>query len=135
MRGAHLPAYQRFGYRILAACDVLEDNARRAAEAFGIARYTTRLEHLLDDPAIKVIDLAVHASQRRPIVEKIAAAGKHILSQKPFALTYADAAHMVDVCERAGVTLMVNQQARWAPAHRALQLVLESGILGHLYSV
>jgi predicted dehydrogenase len=42
---------------------------------------------------------------------------------------------MVEVCERAGVTLMVNQQARWAPAHRALKLALDSGALGHLYSV
>lgn len=135
MRGAHLPAYQRFGYRIVAACDAVEANARAAAESFGIPRSTTRLEDLLDDPQIKVIDLAVHATQRRPLVERIAASGKHILSQKPFAMTYADAAHMVEVCERAGVTLMINQQARWAPAHRALKLVLESGLLGHIYSM
>lgn len=149
MRGAHLPAYRTFGYRVLATCDVVEENARRAAEQFGdpsggrgdpsggrvIPRYTTRLEDLLDDPQIKVIDLAVHASQRRPLIEKIAAAGKHVLSQKPFALSYEDARHMVEVCERVGVTLMVNQQARWAPAHRAIKLVLESGVLGHVYSV
>jgi predicted dehydrogenase len=135
MRGAHLPAYRTFGYRVVAACDVVEENARKAAEQFGIPRFTTRVEDLLDDPEIKVIDLAVHASQRRPLVEQIAAAGKHVLSQKPFALDYADARHMVEVCERAGVTLMVNQQARWAPAHRAIKLVLESGLLGHVYSV
>jgi predicted dehydrogenase len=135
MRGAHLPAYRTFGYRVLAACDVVEENARRAAEQFGIPRSTTRLDDLLDDPQIQVIDLAVHAAQRPPLVEKIAAAGKHILSQKPFAMRFADAQHMVETCERAGVTLMVNQQARWAPAHRALKRVLESGALGHLYSV
>ncbi|MBI3973043.1 MAG: Gfo/Idh/MocA family oxidoreductase, partial [Chloroflexi bacterium] len=65
-RNAHLRAYRDFGYRVVAACDV--------------------------------VDLAVHASQRRPLVERIAAAGKHILSQKPFALTLDDAVHMVDVC-------------------------------------
>ncbi|MGH2351754.1 MAG: Gfo/Idh/MocA family protein [Chloroflexota bacterium] len=135
MRGAHIPAYRTFGYKVVAACDMIEENARLAAERFAIPRHTTRLEDLLDDPQIKVIDLAVQASQRRPLVEQIAAAGKHILSQKPFALNYADARHMVEVCERASVTLMVNQQARWAPAHRALKLVLESGVLGHLYSV
>jgi predicted dehydrogenase len=135
MRGAHLPAYRSFGYRVLAACDVVEERARLVAEQFGIPRYTTRLEDLLDDPQIKVIDLAVHASQRVPLVEQIAAAGKHLLSQKPFALTYEDARHMVELCERAGVTLMINQQARWAPAHRALKLIVESGVLGHLYSV
>lgn len=135
MRGAHLPAYRAFGYRIVAACDVVEAQAHRVAEEFGIPRATSRLEDLLDDPQIKVIDLAVHASQRVPLVERIAAAGKHILSQKPFALTYPDAAHMVEVCRRGGVTLMVNQQARWAPAHRALKRVIDSGVLGHVYSV
>jgi predicted dehydrogenase len=135
MRAAHLPAYRQCGYRVLAACDVVEEHARDVAQRFDLPRYTTRLEDLLDDPRIKIIDLAVHASQRRPLVEQIAAAGKHILSQKPFALTLQDAQAMVEVCQRAGITLMVNQQARWAPAHRALKLALESGVLGHLYSV
>jgi predicted dehydrogenase len=135
MRGAHLPAYRSFGYRIVLACDVVEASAREAASRFGIPRWTTRLEDVLDDPQVKVVDLAVHASQRKPLLERIARAGKHILSQKPFALDYAEAAQMVDLCEAAGVTLMVNQQARWAPAHRALRAVLESGALGHIYSV
>jgi predicted dehydrogenase len=135
VRWAHLPAYRSFGYRVRAVCDVVAENAEAVAAQFGVQRHTTRVEDLLDDPEIQVIDLAVHASQRRPLVEKIAAAGKHILSQKPFALSMDDARHMVEVCERAGVTLMVNQQARWAPAHRALKLVLESGALGHVYSV
>ena len=142
MRGAHLPAYRGFGYRVVATCNVVEENARLAAAQFGnpstgrlMPRATSRVDDLLDDPEIKVIDLAVHASQRVPLVERIAAAGKHILSQKPFALAYADAAHMVEVCRRAGVTLMVNQQARWAPAHRALKRVIDSGVLGHVYSV
>ena len=54
-----------------------------------------------------MINLAVHASQRRPVVERIAAAGKPILSQKPFALHYADALSMVETCERAGVSSMI----------------------------
>jgi predicted dehydrogenase len=134
-RNAHLRAYRDFGYRVVGACDLVEANARAAAEEYGIPFWTTRLEDLLARSDVDVIDLAVHASQRRPLVEQIAGAGKPILSQKPFALTMEDAVHMVETCRRAGVALMINQQARWAPAHRALKLVLESGVLGHLYSV
>lgn len=134
-RHAHLPAYRDFGYRVVAACDVVEENARKAAEDFGIPFWTTRLEEILERPEVDLIDLAVHASQRLPLVEKIAAAGKSILSQKPFALNLHDAERMVEVCREAGVTLMINQQARWAPAHRALKVILERGVLGHLYSV
>lgn len=134
-RHAHLPAYRDFGYRVVAAGDLIEENARRAAQEFGIPFWTTRIEEILERPDVDLIDLAVHASQRRPLVEKIAAAGKSILSQKPFALDFRDAEYMVEVCREAGVTLMINQQARWAPAHRALKVILDRGILGHLYSV
>ncbi len=135
MRGAHLRAYRNFGYTVSACCDVIEENARQAAAEYGIPFLTTDLDALLARDDVDVIDLAVHASQRRPVVERIAAAGKPILSQKPFALNYADALSMVETCERAGVSLMINQQARWAPAHRALKLLLERGVLGHVYAV
>lgn len=138
-RGAHLPAYRQFGYRVVAACDLIEENVRRAQDEFGIPRVTTSMEDILKDPEVEVIDLAVHGSQRLPIVERICAVRpKHlraILSQKPFAMNWEDAVRMVTLCREAGITLMVNQQARWAPAHRALKVVLESGILGHLYNV
>jgi predicted dehydrogenase len=134
-RSAHLPAYRDFGYRVLACCDIVPQHAELAARQFGIPKWTARLEELLEDPQITVIDLAVHAAQRPPLVEQIARAGKHILSQKPFALTFAEARRMVELCEQAGVTLMINQQARWAPAHRALKVLLERGVLGHVYSV
>lgn len=133
--GAHLPAYRTCGYRVVACCDIRPDAAASTAQKFGIPRWTTDLDEFLSDPDVQIVDLAVHATQRRPLVERIAAAGKHILSQKPFAMNLADAQRMVEVCEAAGVTLMVNQQARWAPQHRAVKVLLDRGIIGHLYSV
>jgi predicted dehydrogenase len=134
-RGAHLPAYRQFGYPVVACCDVREEAARAARAEFDIPFATTRLEELLARPEVAIVDLAVHAEQRRPLVEQIAAAGKPIFSQKPFAMRWEDACHMVAVCEREGVPLMVNQQARWAPAHRAIKTLIDRGALGHVYSV
>ena len=93
------------------------------------------MEALLAHPEVQIVDLAVHATQRRSLIERIADAGKPVLSQKPFAMNWDDARHMVAVCERAGVPLMVNQQARWAPAHRAVKVLIDRGVLGHVYSV
>lgn len=132
---AHLPAYRSFGYRVVAACDVVEEKARHVAAEFHIPFWTTHVEEVLERPDVDVVDLAVHATQRLPIVQKIAAAGKPILSQKPFAMNFEDARRMVEICREAGVTLMINQQARWAPSHRALKVLLERGVLGHVYSV
>lgn len=61
---------------MVACCDVIEENARRAAADFGIPYWTTDVDALLARAGVDVIDLAVHASQRRPIIERIAAAGK-----------------------------------------------------------
>jgi predicted dehydrogenase len=133
--GAHLPAYRQFGYNVVACCDVDEGAVRRARDAFDIPFGTTRVDELLARPEVQIVDLAVHAKQRRPLIERIAAAGKPVLSQKPFAMNWDDAEHMVGVCERAGVPLMVNQQARWAPGHGAVKVLLQRGILGHIYSV
>ncbi len=135
VRQAHLPAYRQFGYRVAGVSDIIEEAACSTAQQFNVPFWTTDVNELLARPDVDVIDLAVHAAQRRPLVEKIAAAGKHILSQKPFALSLEDARHMVAVCREADVTLMVNQQARWAPAHRALKLLVDRGVLGHLWSV
>jgi len=135
VRQAHLPAYRSFGDRVVAVCDIVEESARTTAEQFKIPFWATDVDEVLARTDVDIIDLAVHASQRPQLVEKIAAAGKHILSQKPFALSLADAQHMVVLCHEAGVTLMVNQQARWAPAHRALKRLIERGVLGQLSSV
>ena len=134
-RGVHLPAYRKYGFRVTAVCDVVEELAWEAAREFGVGFWTTRLQEVLERGDVDVIDLAVTPEVRLSLVEQIAPSGKAILSQKPLAPTLAEAERIVEVCAEAGVTLMVNQQARWAPAHKAIKVLLDRGVLGHLYSV
>ena len=134
-QSSHLPAYAKFGYRVVATCDLVEGNARRAAETYNISFWTTNLDEILDRADVDIIDLAVRPSDRLELVERIAASGKHILSQKPLAPTFAEAQRIVEVCEDGGITLMVNQQARWAPYHKAMMVLIERDVLGHLFSV
>jgi predicted dehydrogenase len=135
VRTAHLPAYARYGYRILAACDIQPDRAQAVAREFGIPAWTDDLDVVLGNPDIHVLDVAVQPHQRIDLIKRIAEAGKHVLSQKPLAMTLEEAREIVDVCANAGVVLMVNQQARWASPHRALKMLLDRGLLGELYSV
>ncbi|NUP99063.1 MAG: Gfo/Idh/MocA family oxidoreductase [Armatimonadetes bacterium] len=138
-RNAHLRAYREFGYQVVAACDLLEDNLKLAREQYGLPATTCEASELLARDDYEILDLAVHANQRLAVVEQIVANRpanlKAILSQKPLAMTLADAERIVALCEKAGIVFMVNQQARWAPAHRAAKQVLESGALGHVYAV
>ena len=132
---SQMPAYKRAGYRVVACCDMTVEKARDIAANFDNPLVTANVEELLAHPDVQVVDLAVHAHQRLPLVEQIAAAGKHIFSQKPLAPSLREAERIVEICRDAGVTLMVNQQARWAPPHRVLKLLVERGVLGHVYSV
>ena len=132
---SQMPAYKRAGFRVVACCDLTEEKARSVAANFDDPLVTTKAEELLAHPEVQIVDLAVHAYQRLPLVEKIAAAGKHIFSQKPLAPSLGEAERIVEICRDAGVTLMVNHQARWAPPHRALRLLVEQGVLGHVYAI
>ena len=134
-RNTHLPAYRKFGYRVVAACDVIEEKARTVAGEYNIPFWTTNIEAVIDRHDVDIVDLAVRPEDRLAAVEQLAPAGKHILSQKPLAPTLAEAERIVEVCEEAGVTLMINQQARWAPYHTAMKVLIDRGCFGHLYSV
>ncbi len=135
VNSSHLPAYRNFGYEVVACMDVDPQAVESTRDRWGIPRGGTNLAVLLDDPEVEVVDLAVHANVRPDVLPEIAAAGKPILSQKPFAMDWAAAKRMTNSAEQAGVPLMINQQARWAPAHRAIKVLIDRGVCGPLYSV
>lgn len=133
MNHAHLPAYQKFGFRVVACCDIREEAAKQTAQRFNIPKWFTDYRRLLDLPEVDIVDIAIHQQGRVEIVQAAAQAGKHILIQKPFAHDMENALTMVEACEKAGVKLMVNQQARYAPGHRFVKLLVEEGWLGEVY--
>ena len=132
---AHLPAYRNFGYEVVACTDVDPIALESTRARWGIALADTDLAVVLDNPEVEVIDLAVHAEVRPTIWAAVVAAGKPILSQKPFAMNWEAATSMMRAAEKAGVPLMINQQARWAPAHAAIKIALEDGACGDVFSV
>ncbi|TLS47845.1 Gfo/Idh/MocA family oxidoreductase [Streptomyces montanus] len=74
-------------------------------------------------------------ARHRPLVERAAAAGAHVLCEKPLATTEADAQAMIEACARAGVGLMTAYPVRFSPAFAALDRSLADGSLGALVSV
>jgi predicted dehydrogenase len=133
--GAHLPAYQKAGYRVVACCDVQEEAARATAERWGIPFWTTDVRKLLERGDVKIIDLAIHPQYRLDVLKEIARAPRPVLTQKPLHMDVASARALVEFAEQAGIMLAVNQQARWAPNHRALRVLLDRGVIGQLYSI
>jgi predicted dehydrogenase len=84
------------------------------------------------DPAIQMAIVATPANARADVIEPLAMAGKHILLEKPVGRTMQEAVTVVDICERAGVTLGVVFQHRMRAPSRAAARLVATGTLGRL---
>ncbi len=88
------------------------------------------VEALAGDPDLAAVILITPPNQRRALVERFAAAGKHILMEKPVERTSEAAEELVALCENAGVALGIVFQHRFRAASRALYDRVHSGALG-----
>jgi predicted dehydrogenase len=129
----HLRAYRSAGYQVAALCDpVLERARKRKTEFYPDARVYRDYHDLLRRDDIEVVDLAAHPSQRAAMIEDSLLAGKHVLSQKPFVLDLDFGQRMVDLADRQGVKLAVNQNGRWAPHFSYIRQAIRAGLLGRV---
>ena len=134
--GAHLEAYQRYGLNVLSI------GSRDLARATGLrdaffpqADATDDFERLLRDPRIVVLDITTHPEFRVDLMRRALAAGKHVLSQKPFVEDLAAGRELVEEAERRGVKLAVNQNGRWAPHLAWLREAVAAGLIGEVTGV
>jgi predicted dehydrogenase len=132
MRDVHIVAYQKAGFNVVAIASRTPENARAAAAARNIPTVYDTWQQLLDDPRIEILDVAFPPDQQLGIIRE---AVKHphikgILAQKPLAMNYAEAKEIVDLCDKAGKVLAVNQNMRYDQSMRALKSILNQGLLG-----
>jgi predicted dehydrogenase len=127
---AHLPAYKKAGFKVVGITDKNRAQAERTAKQHGIMNVYSTLAELLRDPAVEIVDVAVYPTEQVAVVEQVAAAGKHLLCQKPLADEYAKAVRAVELAERAKVKMAVNQQMRWDAGIRCARLLIDDNWLG-----
>lgn len=133
MRDVHLVAYAKLGLSVQAIAGHPVEQAREVAAARGIGCVHESYQALIADPSIEVLDIAVPPHlQPEIVIEAVRHAPRlrGILAQKPLAMNYGDAKAVVEACERAGVTLAVNQNMRYDQSIRALKTLLTRGDLG-----
>lgn len=132
----HLTAYKNAGYNVVALCDVDATRAEaRRQEFFPEATVYTDAQAVLRRDDIEVVDIATHPADRVPLLYAALGARKHVLSQKPFVLDLDEGARLVELAERNGVKLAVNQNGRWAPHVAYMRGLVAAGQLGAISSV
>lgn len=117
---------------------VLSGDAARGADyagRHGIPASTTDLDALLATPGVDAVYISTTNEKHHDQALAAIAAGKHVLCEKPLAMTPADAAEMVRAAEAAGLVFATNHHLRNAGAHLAIRELIASGRLGRILSV
>jgi predicted dehydrogenase len=116
---------------LIAACDVSEERLGKFTAEFGCAGYTS-LEAMLDDPAVQVVNILTPNHLHYDAVIKAAKAGKHILVEKPPAMSLREVDAMTAACVEAGVKFGVVLQCRVRKPIQAMRAAIAQGRFGTL---
>lgn len=112
-----------------------ETDFRRYAEGLGAEYLGEDVEGLLAREDVQIVSMMVEPGRAAEYVERIAAAGKHIVSDKPLAGNVADGRRIVDSVNRHGIKFLVALNERYAPPFAEAQRRLASGSLGDLLAL
>ncbi|HLQ32574.1 MAG TPA: Gfo/Idh/MocA family oxidoreductase [Chloroflexota bacterium] len=130
-----LPAMEEFeGIRIAAAADVRSDALEAFERRYGGRGYRT-VEELASDPEVDAIWVSTPNQFHCEHVVACAEGRKHVVVEKPMALSMEQCERMVETCERKGVKLLCGHTQSFNPAIRAMRQVIQSGELGRLAAV
>lgn len=114
---------------IVALCDSDAGRLEATAARFGVGRTYADARKMLAAEALDFVDIATTVPTHRPLVELAAAAGTHIICQKPLANTIDDGRAMVAAAQVAGRVLMVHENFRWqSPIRRAAEEIAAGAI-------
>ena len=126
----HLPAFQSEGWEVAAVCSRHADKARAVADAAGVADICTDPMELVAREDISAVAISTPPRTHHPITMAALAAGKHVLCEKPFAMSAAEAAQMRDAAAKRGLAGMVAHEFRYAPQRAYVKQLLRGGYVG-----
>lgn len=132
MADCHLVAYRQAKFNPVAIASKRLASAKQVAERHGIANAYKSYHDLLRDRRVEVVDIAVPPDLQLDVVRDVVRHSniRGILAQKPLGVDFAQAKKIVSLCDKAGITLVVNQNMRYDQSVRACKSVLDRGYLG-----
>jgi len=118
------------GAELFAAASPNEHHIAAFAQRFNIAHHFTDYRRMLEMDEIDMVVVGVPTDLHCQIAVNAAAAGKHVVMEKPLCLNLAEADQMIAACGRARVKLMYAEELCFAPKYVRLKQLLDSGALG-----
>jgi predicted dehydrogenase len=128
----HLEGYRQVDQiEVTAAAELVEDRRHQMTSRWGLEGYRD-YEEMLERENLDLVCVLTPARTHREITERVAAAGVHVLCEKPLALSAEDATAMISSCQAAGVKLCYGASYRFLPACRKAKEMIAQGMLGEI---
>jgi predicted dehydrogenase len=121
------------GVRRRVVADVTESLAQRGAKQFGYDEWAVGWEKVIARSDVDIVDIATPNDFHRPIAEAALKNGKHVLCEKPLALSALDAQHMSECARNSGCVHMVAFNYRKCPAVLEAKRLIDEGVLGKIF--
>ncbi len=118
--------------RLIVCADDVEARAKKAQVSLGFERYTTRWQDVIENPEVQVVNITAPNNLHVEIVKAAAAAGKHVMCEKPVGRNPQETAEIEYAVRKAGVLSFVGYNYRWSPLVQYAQQLIQSGKLGKI---
>jgi myo-inositol 2-dehydrogenase / D-chiro-inositol 1-dehydrogenase len=131
----HLESYQRFipEAEVVAVYARNSEKAKEFAAKHQIAKWYTDVDTLIKESDCDIIDICLPNFLHADACIKAAKAGKHIIIEKPLAVTLEEADAMIDACKKANVRLMYAEELCFAPKYERVRHLVKEGAIGDVY--
>jgi len=127
----HIDAVRRLGFvDVVAIACSSDESGREKAEALGVRKGYGSYQALLDDPDVQVVHIATPNHLHYEVTSAALAKGRHVVSDKPLAMTSAQAKRLVSEAQRAGVVAAVTFNYRGNPLVQQARLAIARGDIG-----
>jgi predicted dehydrogenase len=132
---AHLDGYVLAGdsARVTAIADIDRKNATRSARRTDGARIFSDYREMIASGLVDAVDICLPHHLHKDAIVAAAAAGKHVLCEKPLCLTLGEAEAVQDAIGRSGITLMCAHNQLFLPAVAKAREMIRGGVLGKIY--
>jgi predicted dehydrogenase len=119
------------GGQLIAVCDMNRERADKMAAEFKVKAYYS-LADMLKDPSVMVVNVALPNHLHRDAVMDCAQAGRHVLTEKPPAMSLKDTDEMIAACKKANIKFGCTVQCRVRKAIQAIKKAIDDGRLGKI---
>jgi len=126
----HIEALRRMGVQVRGLLGSTPERGAQSAERLGVAHAYASLDDLLADDAVEVVHVTSPNHLHHPQVKAILAAGRHVVCEKPLAMTSAESAELVDLAAGSGRVNAVNFNIRFYPLNQHVSELVASGAIG-----